>query len=110
LSELFNVGCESLSSASFAGYDLVVNATPLGSGAHIGATPVTQEQLTGVRCVYDLVYNPVETRLLREARVAGCETLGGLEMLIAQAKIQFELWTSKTPSPSAIRDALKNLL
>ena len=81
-----------------AGYDVVVNATPLGSGAHIDQTPATHDQLTGVRCVYDLIYNPRETKLLREALAAGCETLGGLEMLIAQAKLQFELWTGKKPS------------
>jgi shikimate 5-dehydrogenase len=51
--------------------------------------------LTGARCVYDLVYNPLETQLLRDAHEAGCETLGGLEMLIAQAEKQFELWTGK---------------
>ena len=92
---LFDVPCVSLAGASFAGYDFVINATPLGSGAHIDQTPAGREQLNGVRCVYDLIYNPKETRLLREAVAAGCETLGGLEMLIAQAKLQFELWTGK---------------
>ena len=92
-----NVPCESLSSASFDGYDLVVNATP--------AAPVTQEQLRGARWVYDLVYNPIETRLIKEAREAGCKTLGGLEMLVAQAKVQFELWTGKTPLGSVMYDS-----
>ncbi len=91
--QLLEVPCESLSGALFAGYDFVVNTTPLGSGAYIDQTPATAEQLNGVRCVYDLIYNPRETRLMREAHAAGCETLGGLEMLIAQAKLQFELWT-----------------
>ena len=95
--------CEPLASASFSGYDLVVNATP--------AAPVTQEQLRGARCVYDLVYNPIETRLMQEARKAGCETLGGLEMLVAQAKIQFELWTGKKPAEAIMFEAgLKNLV
>jgi len=95
LAELFGISCSSLAEASFDGYDLVINATPLGSGAHIDESPVTREQLTGSRCVYDLIYNPVETRLMREAQEAGCETLGGLEMLVAQAERQFELWTGK---------------
>ena len=102
---LLNVPCQSLSSASFSDYDVVINATPLGSGAHIDQTPATQQQLSGARYVYDLVYNPIETRLLREADEAGCETLGGLEMLVAQAKIQFELWTGKKPSSSVMYDA-----
>jgi 3-dehydroquinate dehydratase/shikimate dehydrogenase len=95
LAELFGISCKSLSDASFATYDLVINATPLGSGAHIDQLPATRDQLTGARCVYDLIYNPRDTRLLREAREAGCETLGGLEMLVAQAALQFELWTGK---------------
>ena len=74
-----------------ADYDLVVNApTPVITGH-------APEQLSGARWVYDLVYNPIETQLLSEARKAGCETLGGLEMLVAQAKIQFELWTGIRP-------------
>ncbi|HET6975141.1 MAG TPA: shikimate dehydrogenase [Pyrinomonadaceae bacterium] len=105
----FDLSCESLSGAGFADYDIVINATPLGSGAHTDQTPATREQLSGVRCVYDLIYNPRETRLLREAAAAGCETLGGLAMLIAQAKLQFELWTGTKPS-SSIDEALRNVL
>ena len=89
--------CEPLASASFHGYDLVVNATPV--------TAATQDQLRGAPWVYDLVYNPIETQLLKHAREAGCQTLGGLEMLVAQAKIQFELWTGKTPSKSIMYDS-----
>ena len=95
LADLFRISCMSLNEASFAGYDLVVNTTPVGSGAYINQSPVTREQLSGSRCVYDLIYNPRETLLLREALEAGCETLGGLEMLVAQAGLQFELWTGR---------------
>lgn len=95
LAGLFNISCESLSSAKFAGYDLVVNTTPLGSGEHIDRSPAAAGQLNGARCIYDLIYNPIETKLMREARQAGCETLGGMEMLVAQAKLQFEMWTGK---------------
>jgi shikimate dehydrogenase len=95
LAEVFNISCESLSSAGFDGYDLVINTTPLGSGEHIDQSPANAGQLNGARCIYDLIYNPSETKLLREARQVGCETLGGMEMLVAQAKLQFELWTGK---------------
>ena len=105
-----NVPSRALASASFKDYDVVINATPLGSGVHIDQTPATQQQLNGARFVYDLVYNPMETRFLREARDAGCETLGGLEMLVAQARIQFELWTSTKPSSSIMHDATAALL
>jgi 3-dehydroquinate dehydratase / shikimate dehydrogenase len=93
--ESFGVGCQQLASASFRDYDLVINTTPLGSGAYIDQSPVTAAQLNGVSCAYDLIYNPADTRFLQEARKAGCDTIGGLEMLVAQAKIQFELWTGR---------------
>jgi len=95
LADLFGISCVSLAEASFAGFDLVINTTPVGSGAYTGQSPVTREQLSGSRCVYDLIYNPAETLLLREAHEVGCETLGGLEMLVAQAGLQFQLWTGK---------------
>jgi len=95
LAESFSVNCEPLASATFGDYDLVVNTTPLGSGAFIDQSPVTAEQLYGVRIAYDLIYNPADTRFLREARKAECDAIGGLEMLVAQAKIQFELWTGR---------------
>lgn len=105
LGQLFDVSYESLASASFAGYDVVINATPLGSGELIDQAPADAEQLAGAGYVYDLVSNPIETRLLKEARKAGCKTVRGLEMLVAQAKIQFELWTGQTPSISNMYDA-----
>jgi shikimate 5-dehydrogenase len=55
--------------------------------------------------VYDLVYNPAETRLLRDARLAGCRTIGGLDMLVAQAQEQSRWWTGVAPPPEVMRDA-----
>jgi shikimate 5-dehydrogenase len=54
---------------------------------------------------YDLVYNPVETRFLREARDAGCELIGGLEMLVTQAAEQFRLWTGAVAPAEVMPDA-----
>ena len=80
--------------ASFATFDLVINATPLGTAGELQEqTPATAAQLRGARLACDLVYNPLETRFLREARAAGCQTLGGLPMLVKQALEQFRLWT-----------------
>ena len=97
LAESFGVSCEPLAAASFKNYDVVINATP--------ANPGVAGQLAGAKLVYDLVYNPIETRFLKEARDAGCETLGGLEMLAAQAQLQFELWTGKKPANRLMYDA-----
>jgi len=102
----FSVLCEELSKADFAGFDIVVNATPLGtSGANQDLTPATAAQLRGVRLAYDLVYNPIETVFLREARAAGCDTLAGIEMLLAQGFEQFRLWTGKEPDIAVMRAA-----
>jgi 3-dehydroquinate dehydratase / shikimate dehydrogenase len=95
LAERFGATFATLNSASFDGFDVVVNATPLGtSGTQEAETPATAAQLRGTRVAYDLVYNPVETRFMREAGDAGAELIGGLEMLVTQAGEQFRLWTS----------------
>jgi len=104
--EEFKVDLEQIEDASFAGFDIVVNATPLGTrGAREHETVATVEQFRGVRLAYDLVYNPLETRFLREARAAGSETLGGIEMLLAQAVEQFKIWIGDAPDVAVMRNA-----
>ena len=97
VADTFDAQCHALAGARFDGYDLVVNTTPLGTrGERQTETPATVSQLRGARVAYDLVYNPRETRFMREARSAGCEIiLGGLPMLVAQAAAQFKLWTGQ---------------
>jgi 3-dehydroquinate dehydratase/shikimate dehydrogenase len=85
-------------------WDMLVNCTPIGMHPHVDDTPVAAESLTG-RLVYDLVYNPTMTRLLRDAVRVGCDTIGGLEMLVAQACEQFRWWTGARPSASVMRAA-----
>jgi len=110
LSESFGVRIQPLPD-KFAGFDIVVNCTPLGTkGDSEDKSIATAGQLSGVRLVYDLVYNPTETRLIREAKTAGVETLGGLEMLIAQGVEQFRVWTGKEAPLEAITAAVKNKL
>jgi 3-dehydroquinate dehydratase/shikimate dehydrogenase len=108
----FEVPCHQLSGADFAGFDIVINATPLGMfGTFQEVTPATTAQLRGVRLAYDLVYNPIETLFLREARAAGCDTLTGIEMLIAQGAEQFRLWTGQFPDANVMRArALRSLV
>jgi 3-dehydroquinate dehydratase/shikimate dehydrogenase len=85
-------------------WDLLVNCTPVGMYPHVDETPIAASELTG-RYVYDLVYNPTATRLLRDAARAGCQTIGGLEMLVAQAHEQFHWWTGVQPPPAVMRGA-----
>ena len=87
------VGAESGSLPPPSGsWDLLVNTTPVGTYPDVDATPLPGGPFDG-RLVYDLVYNPRETRLLAEAKAAGCATISGLSMLVAQACGQFEWWT-----------------
>ncbi len=85
-------------------WDLLVNCTPVGMHPQVNTSPVPVSALTG-RVVYDLVYNPPVTRLLREAEEAGCRIIGGLDMLVAQAQEQFSWWTSVAPSAAIMRAA-----
>jgi len=89
-----------------ASWDLLVNATPVGTSPDAERSPLPHDYLfQSGTTVYDLVYNPPETRLLGDAGRAGCRTIGGLDMLIAQAQAQFEWWTGLRPSGHVMRDA-----
>jgi shikimate dehydrogenase len=95
----------------FSRFDVVVNTTPLGTkGTDHDGTIASAEQLRGVKLVYDLVYNPQETRLLCEAKKAGAETLGGFDMLIAQAAHQFKIWTGQNAPVDEMSAAAKKRL
>lgn len=111
LEEIFDVTIADLQSAAFAGFDVVVNTTVLGMSGHQEPhTPANAAQLRGARLAYDLVYNPIETRFLREAEQVGCKTLGGLSMFVAQAAEQFRLWTGReAPSNSMHAAAVEAL-
>jgi 3-dehydroquinate dehydratase/shikimate dehydrogenase len=85
-------------------WDVLVNATSAGMHPRVDDTPWKDARFDGA-LVYDLVYNPRETRLLREAASAGCATLDGLAMLVAQAERQFEFWTGARPAPGVMRRA-----
>jgi 3-dehydroquinate dehydratase / shikimate dehydrogenase len=106
MSESFCVAVSPIESLASSDVRVVINTTPVGMRGHSeGSTPLPGEALQGRLIVYDLVYNPLETKLLIDARAAGCRTISGLEMLIAQAALQFELWTGKKPPIGTMRSA-----
>jgi 3-dehydroquinate dehydratase/shikimate dehydrogenase len=90
-------------------WDLLVNCTPIGMYPNVDDTPLPAERLTG-SVVYDLVYNPPSTRLLREAAAGGCRTIGGLDMLVGQAHEQFTWWTGAVPPAGVMRQAADSRL
>jgi 3-dehydroquinate dehydratase/shikimate dehydrogenase len=87
-------------------WDLLVNCTPLGGPTARAETPLPRGPFNGT-LVYDLTYGDGETPLLREAREAGCLTLDGLPMLIAQAERQFEWWAGQRPQPGVMKAAVE---
>lgn len=91
-------------------YDILVNTTSLGMQPHTEGSPVPFERLRSEALVFDIVYAPLETRLLREARVRGCRTQDGLDMLVHQAVEQVQLWSGRRPSPSTLRAAAERAL
>ena len=96
----------------FADFDVLVNATPLGmqKGGFENRTPATAEQIEGVGLVYDLIYNPFQTKLMKEADRVFVPTIGGLAMLIAQAMQQQKIWTGiDAPMKEMSRAALQKL-
>lgn len=106
VSESFGVRVSPLESLESSDVRVVINTTPVGMRGHSeGSSPVSIQALRSRLIAYDLVYNPVKTQFLIDARAAGCLPLSGLEMLITQAALQFELWTGRKPPIDAMREA-----
>jgi 3-dehydroquinate dehydratase / shikimate dehydrogenase len=101
------VGCGhgALSDLGKVKWDVLINATPVGSASIPGRSPVPASVHRRGTVVFDMVYEPLETPLLRDAARAGCTTIDGLQMLLAQAAGQFELWTGLPAPMEAMRSA-----
>lgn len=82
----------SLEDSASVSFDTVINTTSLGMHPNVHDTPLKKALLKDV-LVFDMVYNPLKTRLIRDAEENGCTTIMGLEMFINQAALQFALWT-----------------
>ena len=89
--------------------DLLVNATPVGMAPRVGALPVPIASVTARR-VYDLVYTPEETALVRRARSRGLEAKGGLGMFLAQGTAQFRLFTGRAAPLAVMRRAVREAI
>jgi 3-dehydroquinate dehydratase/shikimate dehydrogenase len=85
-------------------FDIIFNATPVGMGSDKG-TPLEENELNA-QWVFDSVYNPIDTKLLKLARAKGCGTICGAEMFVHQAARQFEIWTGKPAPIDGIRQVL----
>ena len=94
---------------SLAGASIIVNATPIGmKGFMANEMPLEPSDLDRIdqdAIVYDIVYNPMKTKLLEEAKKHGLRTISGIEMLIYQAQRAIEIWTGSSPDINAMRIA-----
>ncbi len=86
--------------------DVLVHCTTLGMWPNVADTPIPAESLPPSLAVFDTVYNPVETRLLRDARNRGCRTIDGVAMFVNQAVAQFQRWTARPAPADLMRDVV----
>ena len=100
LAEEFEIELKDLSKfknqSSKINCDILVNTTPLGmKGKFESETPVIADQIENIKLVYDLVFNPFQTKLMTEADKANVPKIAGMAMLVAQGMAQFKIWTGK---------------
>ena len=117
LAEQFSADAAPLEQLSPFAFDLLINATPVGMHPHVDASPVDFSAGPGdtpdanpAPLVFDTIYNPLETRLLREAKAVGCPTIAGTEMFVRQGAAQFQLWTGLEPPLDTFRRVLHEQL
>lgn len=85
--------------------DVIINATPVGMYPLVDELPLPESVLQPGTTVFDLVYHPLETKLLRLSSKKGCKTINGLEMLLQQGALTFEIWTGLKPPLREMRKA-----
>lgn len=91
--------------------DLLVNSTPIGMHPKADKSPLSENIVLHPKLlVYDLVYNPSETKLLKAAKAAGCKTCGGLGMLVRQGALAFSIWTGEEAPLDIMLDAARKAI
>lgn len=110
LAGLFGGTWSGLEEIGSVGATILVNATSVGMVPQASVSPVPAEILPRFDVVMDIVYRPRETRLLREAREAGCRVVDGLSMLLHQGVAQLELWTRENAPVKTMAGALEAAL
>lgn len=87
---------------------VLIHCTPVGMAPKVDSTCVPASLLHADLSVMEIVYNPLETRLLKDAKRAGCRTIPGLEMFLNQAVAQFEIWTNQPAPVDVMRAVLES--
>jgi shikimate dehydrogenase len=110
LAELFGGRCVEWSARHVADADVLVNCTPVGMHPNVDETPFSKSHLKQGMIVFDTVYNPESTLLLKEARFEGCRIVTGVEMFIRQAGLQYMLFTGREAPSELMRETLRRAI
>ncbi len=93
-----------------ANADVLVNCTPVGMHPHMNETPFEEAGLTRNMIVFDTIYNPEQTLLIKQARQNDCQTVTGVEMFVRQAELQFKLFTGEAAPLDIMRDTFRRAI
>jgi 3-dehydroquinate dehydratase/shikimate dehydrogenase len=91
-------------------YDILINCTPIGMHPNVDESPIHKTFLKPSMLVFDTVYNPESTLLVKDARSRNCAVITGIEMFVRQAMLQFFLFTRKEAPHDLMRDVLKRAI
>jgi 3-dehydroquinate dehydratase/shikimate dehydrogenase len=105
LAEELGADFQSLNDLEGLNFEAVVNTTPLGMSPRTERTPLDEKLIRPGQVVFDMVYNPLKTRLLREAKKRGARPVDGIGMFVEQAVQQIRLWTGRKAWPRLMREA-----
>lgn len=111
LARSFGCASESLErQASICDKDIICNATPVGMDDTQNLSPINASNVTSHHIVFDAIYKPYETQLIKDAHQQGAQVIHGTDMLLYQAMAQFELYTKHPAPESAMRTALNSAI
>lgn len=107
-----NFGCKygGLKELDSLEYDILIHATPVGMWPDVVESLVEKKNLRKGKVVMDIVYNPLQTKLLKDAEECGCRTIDGLKMLAGQAEASFRFWTGKEPPSGLMEEVARKRL
>ncbi len=102
LAERLGAGFETIEAFQPADDTILINTTPVGMWPQVDAVPIPTDRLRPGMMVMDIIYNPLQSRLLQEAAARGCPVLNGIPMFVYQGALQFKLWTAQPEAPLAV--------
>ncbi len=92
------------SSTHLKDFDIIINTTPIGMSPKSNFSPLSKKLINKKHFIYDIVYNPLSTKLLKDAKAKGATPIFGLTMFLEQARRQFEVWTGKEVSLKVMQE------